>query len=196
VAGFAVACGVDPGVDGFDFADGSVLDEFHAGTVVFVGVNLVTHPCDDFGLCSHPCHLSGFPNIVGEGFLAMYVYTSAHGVHGDDGMHVVWSGDGNGVNLAIEFAKHIPVILKDGGFGLKVLGFVGSGEVDIAKGDVFGFIVGRHHDGVRPALSLCADGGHLEGGVEVFPSEQDGSSKCGGGGGLDDFSTIHSGSWV
>ena len=99
MAGFAVTCRIDPGMDSFDFSDGSFLDELHTSAIVFVGVDLVAHPGDDFGLCCQEFHLPGFPNIVSKGFLTMYVYTSSHGVHGNDGMHVVWSGDGYGINL-------------------------------------------------------------------------------------------------
>ena len=142
MTGFAVTGGIDPRVDGFDFADGSVLNEFDAGAVVFVRVNLVAHPCDDFGLGGQEFHLAGFPYVVSERFLTVYVYASAHGVHGDNGVHVVWCGDGNGINFAFHFAEHVPVILKDGGFGLEVFGFVRAGEVNVAEGYVFGFGMG------------------------------------------------------
>ena len=46
-----------------------------------MGVNLVAHPGDDFGLGGQDRHLAGFPDVVGQGFLAVNMDTPPHGIH-------------------------------------------------------------------------------------------------------------------
>jgi len=77
-------------------------------------MNLISEASYDFRLVRLPFHLTRFPYIVGQRFLAKHVFSPPHSIKGDLGVHMVRSGYRHCVDRVSRFGEHFPEILKHG----------------------------------------------------------------------------------
>jgi hypothetical protein len=96
-------------MDFANFSDGSVLNQFYTESVLFRRMNLISHLRGNAGLFGHQLQLPCFPDCVSEGFLAVDMFPCLHCLHCDGGMHVVRSGNNDGIELASELCQQFPV---------------------------------------------------------------------------------------
>ncbi len=146
-------------VDFADGADGSVLDPFAQKTDMLGGVALVAELGGHAVLAGGEGKGADFVDRVGQGLFAVDVLASPHGGHGDDGVGVVWGGDGDGVDFGVHLVEHFAVILVLFGFGMLTKGLGAPVGVHVAEGDyVFAFQTGE----VPGASAVDADKGYIE----------------------------------
>ena len=156
-----------PGVHGENLADPAGLDELHAGAVFFRGMDLVAHLGADLRLGGLQTELTGFPDGVREGLLAIDVFAETHGGHGGQGMHVVRRRDSDGIKAVAELGEHLPPVgvMRDPGMTLVDLGEPSG--VDIAQADEAGLGVRGALIDVGVALAVHPDRGDLDLGVQI-----------------------------
>lgn len=124
----------------------------------------------------HFAQVAGFVNGLRQGLLAEDGLLVLHRKRGDDGVHVVWCGDGDGVNAVAELAEHLAVIVVKLRvrvlLGLHVIGIGASVDVDEGD-DVF------RGAGVGVAASLAAntDAGNVQLAVEVLAAHDSGRTE-------------------
>ncbi len=111
---------VGPDVDFADFADGAGPDVFDGGAGFVEGVALVAHLRGDFGFFGAAGEVAGFFDTPGERLLHVDVLAEIHGGGGDGGVHVVGSGDDDGVDVFLVL-EHVAVIFV--ALGFRQLGF-------------------------------------------------------------------------
>ena len=144
MAGFPMSRGSDPRVNSLYLSNGSGLYQLHRRTIKTMGMDLIAHASDDFGLgCLQP-HLSCLPNRMREGLLAEYVFAPSHGVQAHPGVHVVGDAHGDGVHLVTNLGKHLAVVLENRRVWVKLTRFGGAGEVHVAECNVLGFGMAGH----------------------------------------------------
>ncbi len=151
-----------PGIDLFDFADGTFFDQAGAEAVFEVGMDLVAHLGDHLGLRRFHAHLAGFPHGVGQRLLAIDVLAKAHGVDGSLGVHVVRRADVHRVELVAELGKHFAEVGKVRHAGMVGVHLVKAGAVDVAEADVLHLRMAGDVFDVAEGHAVCADGNDLE----------------------------------
>ena len=168
-------------MDFFDFADEAFADEACAEAVLEVGVDLVSHLRDDTGFGRVVAHLTGFPDGVREGFLAVDVFAAFHGFDGSMRVHVVGNGDGDGVDFVTEGGEHFAVVAEVAHAGECGIGLGEAIGVDVAEADELHFWMGADLFEVGEGHAIGADGGDVELAVGGCASG-DGGEGCGEGG--------------
>ena len=188
-AGILIAGVRMPGVHGEDLADAAGLDELHAGAVFLGGMDLVTHLGADLRLGGLQAELTGFPDGVREGLLAIDVLAEAHGGHGGQGMHVVRRRDSDGIKAVTELGEHLPPVgvVRDAR-----VTFVDLGEpsgVDIAQADEAGLGVRGAFIDVRVSFAIHPDRDDLDLGVQIARTDDGREGERGQSSGTQEITT-------
>ncbi len=170
-----------PRMDFFDFADETFADEAGAEAVFEVGMDLIPHLGDGARRLGVVAHLAGFPDRVGERFLAVDVFAAFHGLDGGMSVHVVGDGDGDGVDFVTEGGEHFAVVAEVAYAGKCGIGFGEAVGVDVAEADELHFWMGADLFKVGEGHAIGADGGDLELAVGGG-APGDGGEGCGEGG--------------
>ena len=140
---------------------------------------LNSHLCGQTFLLRKLGKLTCLHKFVGEGLLQIDVFPSFHRIHGCGEVGMVRSGNGNRIDLVIEFGKHLPIVLKGGGafelFGPGIDFPVGI--IDIAKTDHFDIAVFGQVGGVNAALSSSPDMGGADFAVGRLGAQAGGQDK-------------------
>ena len=130
-------------------------------TVGFPGLVLYAHLSGQTLFLGKLCQMPGFVQFMRKRFLQVNVFSPFHRIHGGGVVGMVGGGDGNCIDLIVEFGKHFPVILKGGGT-LKLfrpgIDFP-VGIIDIAEANHFNIFMLGQVDGINPPFAPGADMG-------------------------------------
>lgn len=123
-------------MDFADFANGAVLDELDGGAIFGAAMDLHAHLGDAFFFGGEGGHGADFGDVVGEGLLSIKMEATFHGHHADGGVHMVWGGDIDAIEVGFFFEEFAEV-----GVDLGLGKFFAKGEgaffADIACGNDF-----------------------------------------------------------
>lgn len=126
-------------------------------------------------------HLAGFPDRVGEGFLAVDVFAAFHGLDGGVSVHVVGDGDGDGVDFVAESGEHFAVVGEVADAWKSGIGFGEAVGVNVAEADKLNFRVGTDLFEVGKRHAISTDGSDVEVAVGGGASGDGGEGRCEGG---------------
>ena len=126
---------VAPGVGGFEFADGTVANEFFDAVEVWLSVALHAHLGGEFVFFLEPVGADGAGLVHGdgEGFFAVNVEVAVDGPVGDEGVGMVCGADDHGVEVFL--LEHEAPIDVGFGTGEALQSVWEAFFVDIAEGD-------------------------------------------------------------
>ena len=111
---------IRPVVDFTHLTDNASLDPFADDAGALLGVSLIAHLGDDAVFAGRLGNLTSLADGPGEGFFNIDVLAQLHGPHGDGEVHVVRSGNNDGIDLVFHFIEHFPVVLIAWNIGLEV----------------------------------------------------------------------------
>ena len=133
-------------------------------TVSFPRLVLNTHLCGQAFFCCKLGELTGFGELVSERLLKVNMFAPLHRIHGSGVVSMIRSGDGNRIDLVVEFGQHFSVVLKGGGtFKLfrPVINFT-VGVIDITKSDHFDIVMLGEVSGIHATLTSGTDMGSAD----------------------------------
>jgi len=99
------------------FAQQTVLDQFHRSTERVGGHPLIAHLRGDSGFLGNPPQGTGLRYIVRDGLLAVDVFAAGHGSRRDHGMGVFGRGHDQPVELTVKFVQQFAKVLVLGSVG-------------------------------------------------------------------------------
>ena len=179
---------IGPGVDFGDVADVAVPDNLRALAGAGLRVSLVAHLRRDAVLGGGQGELLRLPNGAGERLLTIDVLAALHRPHGGAAVHVVGTGDGDGVDVAALLVEHLAIVGVLGDFRVGGESLFGALGIGVGHGD--DVLVGASGD-IAVALAAGADRGDVqllirgfvpemfEGGSAAEPCRGDGAGQQG-----------------